>query len=108
MSSTVRSLILAPTLSMNPEVKELIVPLVAIKSTVVERLLLIVVTEILLAEIVSAIMLLVLIFTGEKVVVVKIDYGLAFVALRFSNEPLVALTVVVVYDKCIIWRTSSD
>tara|TARA_R110002096_G_scaffold9026_1_gene36425 strand:+ start:136 stop:378 length:243 start_codon:yes stop_codon:yes gene_type:complete len=80
---------------MNPEVKELIVPLVAIKSTVVERLLLIVVTEILDADIVSAIMLLVLIFTGEKVVVVRLTME-AFVALRFSNEPLVALTVVVV------------
>jgi hypothetical protein len=80
---------------MNPEVKELIVPLVAIKSTVVERLLLIVVTEMLLTEIVSAIMLLVLIFTGLKVVVVN-ETILAFVADKFSNEPLVALTVVVV------------
>ena len=74
----------------------MIVPLVAIKSTVVDKLLLIVVTEMLDADIVSAIILDVLIFTGEKVVVVRLTM-LAFVALRFSNEPLVALTVVVVY-----------
>lgn len=73
----------------------MIVPLVAIKSTVVDKLLLIVVTEILDADIVSAIMLLVLIFTGEKVVVVRLTME-ALVADKFSNEPLVALTVVVV------------
>ena len=95
MSSTVRSLILAPTLSMNPEVKELIVPLVAIRSTVVERLELIVVTEMLDADMVSAIILDVLIFTGEKVVVVRLTME-ALVADKFSNEPFVADTVVVV------------
>jgi hypothetical protein len=54
-----------------------------------------VVVEILLALIVSAIMLLVLIFTGENVVVVN-ETILAFVADKFSNEPFVAETVVVV------------
>ena len=95
MSSTVRSLILAPTLSMNPEVKELIVPLVEIKSTVVKRLLFIVVAEILDADIVSAIILDVFIFTGENVVVVN-ETILAFVALRLVQEILSAETVVVV------------
>ena len=98
MSSTVRSLILAPTLSINPEVKELIVPLVAIKSTVVKRLLLIVVAEMLLADMVSAIILDVLIFTGLKVVAVRFTM-LALVAERLSQLTLFADTEVVVNVK---------
>ena len=57
---------------MKPEKNVLIVPLVAIKSTVVKRLLLIVVAEMLLADMVSAIILDVLIFTGLKVVTVRL------------------------------------
>jgi hypothetical protein len=83
---------------MNPEVKELIVPLVAIRSTVVDKLLLIVVTEMELALISSAIILDVLMFTGLNVVVVN-ETILAFVADKLVQEILSADTEVVVNVK---------
>ena len=81
-----------------PEKSVLTVPLDAIKSTVVERLLFIVVTEMLLAEIVSAIILDVLIFTGENVITDS-EPILALVADRLVQEILSALTLVVVNVK---------
>jgi hypothetical protein len=83
---------------MKPEKNVLIVPLVEIKSTVVKRLLFIVVAEMLDAEIVSAIILDVLIFTGENVVVVN-ETMEALVAERLSQLTLFADTEVVVNVK---------
>jgi len=91
-------LILAPTLSMKPEKNVLIVPLVAIKSTVVKRLLFIVVAERLDTCISSATIRLVFIFTGLKVVVVRLTI-LALVADKLSQLTLFAETEVVVNVK---------
>ena len=93
-----KSLILAPTLSMKPEKNVLIVPLVAIKSTVVKRLLLMVEALRVDTCISSARIRLVLMFTGENVVTVNETMD-GLVADRLVQEILSELTLVVVKVK---------